>query len=297
MTQKSAENKEGINWFAIAGTLFAILSGVALFLGYGVTLAVESVFGMPHAAVFESSTELLDLSSIALMDIIPAVTKFITDPQSYYLLYKENASSLLILSGIAFFVFLIAGFLNFGKSSEWIKRFSPFKSKEEASQNAAPKKSIRAYIGFSIFGIVFPFLTPLIGLIFIVGILYLSAFIVLIPFIGMNSGIAYIEKWVLEPQTCNPVQSAEEILKNLKERNTKKTTETQGGKDSIKTVVCAAVKKEGEEIARGRVILHTSKSVLLLASDGVIRRVPTSDMVIELVSDISAQSAKPLPAK
>lgn len=297
MSQKSNESKKEINWFAIAGTLFAILSGVALFLGYGVTLAVESVFGMPHAAVFESSTELLDLSSIALIDIIPSVTKFITDPQRYFLLYKENATSLLTLSGVAFLVVLVLGWMKFGKDSEWVTRFNPFRQKPESNENTASKKRILGFIGFSIASIASPFLVPLIGVIFVVGILYFSAFIVLIPFIGMNSGVAYIEKWVLEPQACTPVRSTADILNNLKYRSTKKTEKTQDATEPMKTVVCAVVKKEGKEIARGRVVLQTSKSLLLLASDGIIRRVPTSDMVIELVGDISAPAAKPVSAK
>ena len=252
---------------------------------------------MPHAAVFESSTELLDLSSIALMDIIPSVTKFITDPQSYFRLYKENATSLLTLSGVAFLVVLILGLIKFGKDSEWVARFNPFKQKPESNENTASKKGILGFIGFSIASIVSPFLVPLIGLIFVVGILYFSAFIVLIPYIGMNSGVAYIEKWVLEPQACTPVQSTADILKNLKYRSTKKTGKTQDATEPMKTVVCAVVRKEREEIARGRVVLQISKSVLLLASDGIIRRVPTSDMVIELVGDISAPAAKPVSAK
>lgn len=298
MTQESTENKKEINWLAIAGTLFAALSGVALFLGYGVTLAVESVFGMPHAAIFESSVELFDLSSIALLEIIPTVIKFISSPQSYILLYKENSTSLIAISGVIFLVLMIIGVVKFGNLSKLIKLTNPLKSKGALPTDSSNKKGrLGGFVVFSIFAVTFPFLTPLIALAFVAVVLYSSAFFVLIPFIGMSSGVTYIEKWVLEPQTCNSIQSTTEILKGIQERKKPKTKKSENPDEAIKTVVCAAVKKDGEEIARGRVVLQTSKAVLLLASDGQVRRVPTTDMVIELVGDIATQPDKPLPVK
>ncbi len=72
--------KEGINesrgfsfWLTLSAAVISVSTVVLMLLGYGVSLAVEGKFGVPHATVFESGFELLDLASIVFFQFIPAM--------------------------------------------------------------------------------------------------------------------------------------------------------------------------------------------------------------------------------
>lgn len=295
MSQNSDKDTKGISWLALAGMLFAALSVVALLLGFGVTLAVEVVFGMPHAAVFESTAELLDLSSTALMEIIPTIVKFILEPQSYIRLYEENLLSLMAISGSTVLVIFFIGLMKFGKPWRSIK-FPEIRKPQFlgvlAIHSNDGKTSFGKFLVASFAAIILPFFTPLLAVALVAIVLYLSIFFAMVPLIGMNSGVSYIEKWVLEPQSCHSTQSPADILKGLRERRNHKASLPDTSNPSSKAATCVAVRKDKEEIARGRVVLHTSKAVLLLAKDGQVRRVPTTDAVIEIVSDITVLPEK-----
>ncbi|MDQ5944739.1 MAG: hypothetical protein QG619_156 [Pseudomonadota bacterium] len=66
--QQGAEGSNGSGgfgfWITVSAAAISVGTVILMLLGYGVSLAVEGKFGIPHATVFESGFELLDLASI-----------------------------------------------------------------------------------------------------------------------------------------------------------------------------------------------------------------------------------------
>ena len=78
------------------GSTFALIASIAAgitvllgLLGYGVALAAESSFGMPHALLFDSSFELLDLAGLAITQSIPRMAEALTSWALYRGVYTK----------------------------------------------------------------------------------------------------------------------------------------------------------------------------------------------------------------
>ena len=48
-------------------------------IGFGVSLAVESHLGIPHSSLYKGQIDLLDLSSIGMLYLLPLITKIAVD--------------------------------------------------------------------------------------------------------------------------------------------------------------------------------------------------------------------------
>lgn len=107
----------------------------------------------------------------------------------------------------------------------------------------------------------------------------------IVPVIGMVAGMAYIDEVALSNRPCAPLPSIEFHQKRKAAQEAQKSGSSQKEPDYAQ---CLKVLKDGNEIA-GRLVLSTSKAVVLYLPNGESKRVPTSDAVIEVVDRLPTQ--------
>lgn len=73
--EKIAPSKGEFGFLKLSTVVVATTTLVLILLGFGVSLAVESKLLIPHSSLYESSTELLDLGSLAIIEILPKMTE------------------------------------------------------------------------------------------------------------------------------------------------------------------------------------------------------------------------------
>ena len=80
-------------------------------IGFGVSLAVESHLGIPHSSLYKGQIDLLDLSSIGMLYLLPLITKIAVDINNNPLTFVGHLFSQQWLSnglGTAVFALIIA---------------------------------------------------------------------------------------------------------------------------------------------------------------------------------------------
>lgn len=264
--------KPSINWFAALAGMVSFGSVCLILLGFGVSLAVERRFGLPHAAVFDSTFELMDLASIAAVELIPSVMRDVFNGSLPLILYKvlgPVVASIAVLFG----VLTLIGWL-YEPSKNRTQHLVGATALDRWVGGLTPQRYLwrNALIGLAIL------LYPLLSLIGVIAFLLLAAVVAIVPILGMDAGNAYIDKWVIAPEKCRPPASAVQPSETLDINALRQATATRFAK-------CVALKKDKEWLASGRVVLYTSHAVVLLDSMGKIKKFPTSGVTVE-VTDV-----------
>lgn len=264
--------KSSVNWFAVGAGVVSLGSVVMVLLGFGVSLAVETSFGLPHAAVFDSTFELMDLASIAVIELIPAVADVLKDGVMLGKLYKESGPILGVFAGIYLFLTLIGWFYEVpGRSNE--RKITSAKM-QRLHWGMTAKRYIcgNALIGLAIL------LYPLLSLLGLIVFLLAATVLAIAPIVGMRAGNAYIAKWVVVPEKCRSPVSLEKMRNQL-------NSKPSDAANSPRFADCVSLRKDKELIASGRVVFSTSKAMVLVDEAGKAKRVSTSGVVVE-VTDI-----------
>ena len=244
--EKKSSKPFSLVWLS---SLVATISLIMVLLGYGVSLAIETKFGLPHALLFESTTEVIDLASIAIMELVRNGGQI---GQYFDFASRIYSDSWPILPVSAVVVFCIFGW------SEW--KGKPSKPR---GSHVAPKKdrwwplptSLAVCIG----------LMPLIAALMVFATAAAGALIGVVPMMGHGAGLAYMEHWVIEPKECRPEKP-------------------QAGSGPYAD--CVVVMKDKEELGRGRVVLATSKALVLWVPGQHAQRVPTADAAVSAISKL-----------
>lgn len=241
-----------MNWIATGAAVFSFGTVVLILLGYGVSLAVDLTFGLPHAAVFESTFDLVDLSSIAVLGLFSSMADW------------------------SFFSYLLAGFgvllgfsilaLLLGALVAWISW------KTLHSRRLIAKPFVRE--GASIIAI-----SLSIPLRVVIAFVIASTVLGVPPVLGAYVAKAHFEKWVIGPSKC--WQS-----KDLQTMRDHPQTIPLRSANTERVANCVALKKGNALITRGRVVVQTSKAIVLVDDSGKARKFPTEDFVIEPVDSL-----------
>lgn len=258
-----------INWFAVAAGVVSIGSVVMVLLGYGVSLAVETTFGLPHAAVFDSTFELMDLASIALLELIPSVVHTLEDGSLLTGLYKAFGPVVEIMAGLFLVLALVGWFFEPPRRSADKRPASTPQARLHWGMSAKRYIWGNALLGLGIL------LYPLLSLLGVIAILLIATVLAIVPMIGMSAGNAYISKWVVAPEKCRSAIALDAM------RDTSRPKPPIAAK-SGRSVNCVALKKDQELVASGRVVFYTSKAVVLVDESGQAKRVPTDGLVVEV---------------
>lgn len=265
-----------LEWLGKAVTLLSLLGVVLTLIGYGVALSVEERFNMPHAALFGSTFELLELSVWAVLQFLNNLPAALVMSKLYWagLLGVWIPALILLASwiGIVLFVKRQRSNVSEGKFSTYIRiLIKPPSFKTESK---------RMLLGRGVaYALLFLASAPLF---FIFWVMLLVAVIVIFtfaPIVGLAAGQAHIGDYVVGPSACTS-------LLNRDARRVSDKTRTQADKD-VKTATCISVTKDDKPLGRGRVVFATSEAVVLYDPvSGVVRRVPIKDAVVEVMDSL-----------
>lgn len=281
----SSSNDKKSFWSRFASTLapfaaFLALATIALsLLGYGVALAVENSFDIPHAQIFSSTTDLLSLSTWAVVEVFPidflAILKSIHHQVWPYAL-------LVSLACIAIWIMAI-------------KRIDPKKIVARHTQKLrqrSPKEKERFFIQ----------LTPLAGLagfVWMYGFYLLVAAIavvlviavVSIPAIGLSAGEKFLHKSVIEPEQCVPLRDLATRRKAYEVEEKRKASGQP--KHMVLGANCVQIVRDGKIVTAGRVAISTTEYLVLFdPATGKVQRVPTKDAIVEPIGNLPAPADK-----
>ncbi|RZL92407.1 MAG: hypothetical protein EOP76_11645 [Variovorax sp.] len=255
------------NWLTVV-LAFASASGIILaLLGYGVALAVEARFGLPHTFTFNSTLDLFSLGTWAIADLLTGSYSW-----SSWAFYKDVlVRSARVLMPV--FVMCLIGFVLFWawlSASRRLSRRHPQQKLRAAKvvfkRNARQKSWVVSGSIFLFSSIVTTLLIPVAA----IGIAALTfVFCVLaavLPGIGLTAGKSHIDKWVVQPTSCH--SNAPEVAR------------APGPMAN-----CLSIKRADNSVEKGRVVFATSTSVILYdPSTGHAKRLGIEGSVITTIS-------------
>ena len=264
------------NLLGLAATMASSIALILTLLGCGVSYSVESTFGLPHASVFESALDLTDLSGYSIAQLLNHGYSMLFDWSLYSSMYARSWPMILIGVSCALLLAAIAWW--------WGHRPQRPTSKKPKKIAAPVHKPATEMHRFAVaLAACFP-LMPIIAAAMIAVVCALCVLVAFAPMIGMVTGDSYIKEWVIEPEICVPLLSREKRLQTSSPKD--------GSTKHPKASACVVVSKDNVEIARGRVILMTTKSAALFnPTTGAVRRVPIDTNVVEIVSSLDAPKA------
>ena len=175
------EKKKEISWFAVAASLVSIVTVTLALLGYGVSLAAENLFGIPHAAMFNSAFELIDLTSVAVLQIIPAIDQALSKWTFYVNLYRAQWPTIIL--AVAAVLLMAVGWYWPDLRSNLVKAYSGKKTNDLNGGRSAVK-----YWFMHALMMLFIFLSRLLALLGVVVIVLGLAFLTMVPIMGMTTG-------------------------------------------------------------------------------------------------------------
>lgn len=260
---------------ATVGRLLTLASFVGLvlaMLGYGVALAAEGRFGIPRAQLIDSTMDMWELSTWAVLQVAARGFTVLGDP-SIYVKALQGIWPLATVILIGWLV-LLAFLMFYGRSKKVPRRTSKKRHEQQqdiASVGYALKKTW--FIPASVLA------TPLALVLGILAIIAVTTLLTIVPIVGMSAGEAHIDKFVVAPKVCFPVATREHRLEQQKK------SEQPSGETGAQCVAVRFV--EGDVQVKGRVVFALSKTLLLYdPATGAVLRVPTANAIIEVVSTL-----------
>ena len=252
----------GVTWGI---TIISAVTLILTLLGYGVSLAVEIMFGMPHETVYSSVLDLIGLSVYAINSVLLRLGEITWQP------LFDMAWPTGLGAATCMFVFLsLLAFLHThrarmrGRMPRFLRYFQP-----PMAQDPARELLGKSAVFSSVFGGII-FATPF----FIVSaVMVIMVMISIIPMLGMKLGQHYLREFVVTPMACVPVVSRQAMLQASS--SPKKTVPT------LPAANCVTLLKDGAPVASGRVVVSTSTAIVLFEPDsGSVRRVPVGELTV-----------------
>ncbi|MGK6308600.1 hypothetical protein [Variovorax sp. DT-64] len=270
---------------AQALTIFLSLSSVAVvvlaLLGYGVALSAEVRFGIPHAVIFSSTSDLLTLGGWAVLHMLNYLGR-LSEWELYVGLWERTwpvTRLALILAGAAFALGLAAfGVQHLAGRWQWLKIRTA-----QSRAFIAAHGSLARIAAFPVVMLTCIFLAvPLMAVVSLFGLTLLACFLSILPIAGLEAGTGHIDKWVIGPEICVPVRSRDTRLQVQPQQQTDESKKP-------KAATCVTVKKTGGEEHRGRVVFATFNAVVLYdPGAGSVWRVSTDGASVEVIDTVHA---------
>ena len=280
-TEAATSNRKTA-WIGL-GSILSVASLLAIILaslGYGISLAVEAEFGIPHATVFTSAFELLDLSSVAIMAIVNTGTTAVWSVDGFLKLASKIWVLAVFLFGVWALLLLsvrdwrwpVKKFTILRRDQTWLRTPTRGDSWKQFFQSFI-WPTIGTFLGFAVLWLVWA------------AIFSAPVLLAALPSIGYGLGKAHIKEWIIGAETCVPLatREARQKPKPIPQK-------------TLRSVDCVALTKEGKTIAEGLVVLATSSSIVLYnPTTGAARRERTDGVSIEAVEGASWFESPPRP--
>lgn len=271
------------SWLALLISI-ASVAGIALaLLGYGVAIAVQAKFGLPHSMTFSSSLELFNLGCWAVAQVListyegAAWLKAIREIWSASWPFTLAIVGLLLIGGIL----LWGALVSFKKLSALISvpvaRLTDGKSVMDFLRDHRFAGKIAAFATISV-GIIAGL--PLMMALGLIGLVFLCALLALIPQVGLTVGKVHIDDWVIRPTVCMGLEARDA-------RMDKSVTKPKVGAPVIYGANCIAIVRAKEEVDRGRVVFATPNAVILYdPRTGDVRRVSVDGATVKVIGEL-----------
>jgi VIT1/CCC1 family predicted Fe2+/Mn2+ transporter len=259
-------------------TVISLVSLVLSLLGFGVALAIETDFGVPHETVYSSVFDLIGLSVYALLSLVMGLGKITWGP----LLEQAWPPALLVAVG-TFACTCCLAYLKGQSSRIQTMRRRLRRYLGQPTPNDSTSDLLRKGAAVSgLFGgivLITPFL--LIGALIIITVL-----ISIVPMFGMQAGKSYFRKYVVTPTVCAPVKSRLAMMQDQDGSKPEKKAASP-----VSSATCVALLKDETQVAIGRVVVSTTGAIVLFEPfSGAVRRIPTNELTVVPVSDIAHAS-------
>ncbi|MFM9926222.1 hypothetical protein VLK31_24760 [Variovorax sp. H27-G14] len=213
---------------SIASLITIILAS----LGYGVSLSVESEFGLPHASVFTSAFDLIDLSSVAIMTLLNAAMTDLWSIAGLLHIASRFGMVALILCFVWIVLFLLI------RVRKWPSQKFAMPRREKTWFRTPTRDDSHLQLLQSL---VWPAIAALSGFastwIACVVLLAIPVALAILPSIGHELGRAHFKKWVIGAQICTPLRT-----RDTRQRSKQKTQEP------LRAVDCVALSKDGKTL-------------------------------------------------
>lgn len=276
--------KQATNWLAIVISVSSVVGIVLALLGYGVALAVQTKFGLPHPLTFSSTLELFNLGCWAVLQILANSL----DVSVVWSAVKELWASTwrMTVAVIGFFtvsaLILWLGIAITRRSSPWLSKLFGQPVPGHGIKGFSTRRPLTFKMlvatAFSLFLVVG---TPLLMAFGLVALTVLCALLALVPSIGLTVGKTYLDDWVIRPTVCMPVLNREALIAR------KSTKPGPVGSPKVYGANCIAIVRAREEVDRGRVIFATPNAVVLFdPRTGDVRRVSVDGATIKVVGEL-----------
>ncbi|MEO8021378.1 hypothetical protein [Polaromonas sp.] len=277
-------HKQATNWLAVVVSISSVSGIVLALLGYGVALAVQTRFGLPHPLTFSSTLELFNLGCWAVVQILADSFNFSVIWNAVRELWATTWPMT-----VAVVVFAIVSALTLRlivviirKSRPWLSNLTGRAGSGDGingffTRNPRILRTLAILAGS--LGLVIG--TPLLMAFSLVALVFLCALLALIPSVGLTVGKAYLDDWVIRPTVCMPVLNRDALIA--------KRAAKPAPSASLKTYAahCIAIVRAKEEIDRGRVIFATTSAVILFdPRNGDVRRVPLQDATVKVIGEL-----------
>ncbi|MBO9652098.1 MAG: hypothetical protein J7605_26615 [Variovorax sp.] len=263
---------------ANALTVFLSISSAAAvvlaLLGYGVALSAEERFGIPHAAIFNSTSDLLTLGGWAIVQMLSRLNR-LSEWVFYIDVFKKTwPATKLALAGcvVVFAIGSLPSLLRLA-AVRW-----PHLSGHLDWGPRLRRSRRMKFVAYPVVMLCAVLVAaPVISIALVFAIALMGCFLGIAPIVGINAGKLHIDDWVIGPPICAPTLSRDARLKPHDDPPTA----------PIRVANCVAVKKDGGEEYRGRVVFATFNAIVLYEpATGSVRRVSTDGARVEVIDKL-----------
>jgi hypothetical protein len=283
----TAKGHSSVTWGI---TIISAVTLILTLLGYGVALAVETTFGLPHQTVYASALDLIGLSVYA---IISAVLGFSEVP--WLPLLRQTFPLASIAAAGIFMVACCAVFLKV-RAREDRRSVHGFWAYFSAP---TPNDSNRKLLGKgAIWSGLCGAVTMITPFLLVFAVMVTVVLISIVPIFGMQLGGQYLHKFVVSPTACAPLQPRSALLQARTQAREKKAATAAAPVTATATATCVTVYRDDKQVASGRLVVATSSAVILFEPvSGTVHRVPIGDATVLPVEVVHTASERAVDAE
>lgn len=257
-------------------SLISVVAAMLASLGYGVSFAVESTFGIPHSTLFASTLDLIDLSSVAMSSLISGGAEHLFN---WAALWRIASSLPISILAFPFILWLMAVLL-----LRYWPRWTPGPISSRGKNWFGTPSREDSWIQVLKSLVWVPAMTAMFTIVaWLISVLpvFLGILVAILPMFGFQLGTAYIEKWVVGADVCTPLATA---ASRSEARPPSDSVRSSPPKNTRRRVDCVAVTKDGKLLVEGRVVTSTSSAIVVFDPDtGRVRREAMAGVSIDVI--------------
>ncbi|ACY34476.1 hypothetical protein [Comamonas thiooxydans] len=283
-TSNDAQKKTSHSLLVQFTSAAAVASIIASLIGYGVVMGISHTFGHSHETLINSGLDLITMVWPSVLMIATSLDK-IWSFDLFAEVWKQAKFTMLAVGIIVFFAILI---------SIWLRQRFPNQIwKDRIKAHLNKRKNFFSSIFIAVIGSIMSmtviFFLQVIG---IFSIITLFVFLCLPPTMGYLSGVAYAQKYIIEPQHCaTPPNRTKKITIN----STKRTDSDKEKNLGAECILISSLDPSKPFFRVGRTVLSSSNAILLWNPDsGIAHRTPLAGMDVNSIDENEFQQISKL---